>query len=281
MRETSSSTSTSSRMQFGRAGVDAGQLEQVHDHLVEPTHLPDHDVERLLGALRQVGPAAVEHFDGGCERRDRRAQLVADVGGEARLALEPGLHGVGHVVERLRQAGQIGVGLRSHAGVEAAGGDLAGSGGDTGDRSQQAAAGRPTQAPRRRAWSPRRRCPARCRSCAEHCRCRCSGIASKYWAWAAGMLMPTAMYGSPSTLNRCVAPTATGHLVHQAAEGTPSAGNAASPNSPVVGDDEEGEALACCASGSEPGCRWLCRRGPAAEQGRAHQRGVRDRLGFG
>ena len=31
------------------------------------------------------------------------------------------------------------------------------------------------------------------------------GMASKYCAWAAGMLMPTAMNGSPLTLNRCVA----------------------------------------------------------------------------
>ena len=30
-------------------------------------------------------------------------------------------------------------------------------------------------------------------------------MASKYCAWAAGMLIPTAMNGSPLTLNRCVA----------------------------------------------------------------------------
>ena len=101
MRETSSSTSTSSRMQFGGAGVDARELEQVHHHLIEPANLPDDDVERLLGAFGQVGAAAVEHLDRGRQRGDRRSQLVADVGREASLALEPGLHRIGHLVERL------------------------------------------------------------------------------------------------------------------------------------------------------------------------------------
>ena len=48
----------------------------------------------------QVVAPGVEHLDRGRQRGERRAQLVADVGGEARLALDAALHGVGHVVER-------------------------------------------------------------------------------------------------------------------------------------------------------------------------------------
>jgi hypothetical protein len=46
-------------------------------------------------------------------------KFVADVGGEPGFALEPHLHCIGHLVERFRQAGQVGVGFRRHAGVEA------------------------------------------------------------------------------------------------------------------------------------------------------------------
>ena len=116
-------------VQLGRAGVDAGQLEQVHHHVVEAAHLADHHVQRLLRALGEVVAAAVEHLDRGGERGDRRAQLVAHVAGEAGLALDAGLHRVGHVVERAGQAVQVRVVLRRHARVEAAGGDLARRGG--------------------------------------------------------------------------------------------------------------------------------------------------------
>ena len=64
MRVTSSLDVDLLAEQLGRAGVDARQLEQVHDHLIEAAHLPDDDVERLLGAFGQIGAAPVEHFDG-------------------------------------------------------------------------------------------------------------------------------------------------------------------------------------------------------------------------
>ena len=51
--------------------VEARQLEQVQDELVEAMHLVDDDVERLLAALGQVGAPGVEHLDGGGEGGDR------------------------------------------------------------------------------------------------------------------------------------------------------------------------------------------------------------------
>ena len=65
---------------------------------------------------------------------------MADVGGEAGLPLDPGLHGVGHRVERVDDAGEVGVPLGGDSGVEVAGGDLAGGRTDSVERAQQPAA---------------------------------------------------------------------------------------------------------------------------------------------
>ena len=124
-------------VQVGGPGVDARQLEEVDDHGVEPPHLADDDVERLLGAVGQLAAAAVDDLGGGGQRGDRRAQLVADVGGEAGLPLDAGLHGVGHVVERVGEPVEVGVALAHDARVEVAGGDLAGGVGDPPERAQQ------------------------------------------------------------------------------------------------------------------------------------------------
>ena len=98
-------------VQVGRPGVDARQLEEVDHHGVEAAHLADDDVERLLGAVGQLAAPAVDDLGGGGEGGDRRAQLVADVGGEAGLPLDAGLHGVGHVVERVGEPVEVGVAL--------------------------------------------------------------------------------------------------------------------------------------------------------------------------
>ena len=130
----------------GRPGVDAGQLEQVDDHGVEAADLADDDVERLLGAVGELAAAAVDDLGGGGQGGDRGAQLVADVGGEAGLALDAGLDGVGHVVERVGQPVEVGVALAGDARVEVAGGDLPGGVGDPPQRSQQAPARPPPDA---------------------------------------------------------------------------------------------------------------------------------------
>ena len=133
-------------MQVGRPGVDAGQLEQVDHHRVEAAHLSDDDVERLLGAVGEIVSPAVDDLGGGGEGGDRRTQLVADVGGEAGLAFDPRLHGVGHPVERVGEPVEIGIALAGDPGVEVAGGDLPRSVGDAVERSQQAAARPPADA---------------------------------------------------------------------------------------------------------------------------------------
>ena len=58
-------------VQVGGAGVDPRQLEQVDHHVVEPADLADDDVERLLRAFRELGPAGVEHLDGCRQGGDR------------------------------------------------------------------------------------------------------------------------------------------------------------------------------------------------------------------
>ena len=85
--------------------------------------------------------APFEHVGRGLQGGDRRAQLVADVGDEPALALDAGLHGVGHAVERLHERRQVGVALGRDAGVEVAGGDLLGRLGHPAERAQQAPAG--------------------------------------------------------------------------------------------------------------------------------------------
>ena len=137
-------------VQVGGAGVDARQLEEVDDHGVEPAHLADDDVEGLLGAVGQLAAAAVDDLGGGGQRGDRGAQLVADVGGEAGLALDAGLHGIGHVVERVGELVEVGIALARDPGVEVAGGDLTGGVGDPTQRSQQTPTRPPPDARRQR-----------------------------------------------------------------------------------------------------------------------------------
>ena len=62
------------------------------------------------------------------------------------LALDAGLDGVGHLVERVGEAVEVGIALAGDAGVEVAGGDLAGGVGDAVERAQQAPARPPADA---------------------------------------------------------------------------------------------------------------------------------------
>ena len=134
-------------VQLGRAGVDARQLEEVDDHGVEAPDLADDDVERLLRAVGELAAPAVDDLGGGGQGGDRGAQLVAHVGGEAGLALDAGLDGVGHVVERVDQPVEVGVAFEGDARAQVAGGDLARRVRDPPERLDEAAARPPSRRP--------------------------------------------------------------------------------------------------------------------------------------
>ena len=75
-------------VQPDRAGVEAGDLEQVLDQALEAGDVGDQQVERRLGPLGHLVAAGLHHLDAGGQRHQRRAQLVADVGGEPGVALD-------------------------------------------------------------------------------------------------------------------------------------------------------------------------------------------------
>ena len=75
------------------AGVEAGDLEQVLDQLLEALDVGDHQVERGPRPVGHVVALVLEHLDRRGQRHERRAQLVADVGREPGVALDPLLEG--------------------------------------------------------------------------------------------------------------------------------------------------------------------------------------------
>ena len=101
-------------LEHGGAGVEAADLEQVGEQRLEPVELG----LQQLGRARRCGskPAArvVQHVAGHPDGRQRRAQLVGDVGDEPPLhpaelleLADLALQAVGHLVERRRQAGEV------------------------------------------------------------------------------------------------------------------------------------------------------------------------------
>ena len=91
---------------------------------------------------RQLVPVGLEHLDGGGQRGEGGAQLVAHVGVEAGLALDALLELVDHGVEGDGEALEVGVGrLGVEPGVELAAGDGARRPRHDGQRPQRARAG--------------------------------------------------------------------------------------------------------------------------------------------
>ena len=93
--------------QLGHAGVDPRDLEEVLDELAEPPHLLRQQVEALPCSFRHLVPPSGDHLQRGGEGRQRRPELMADVGGETGVSLDPRLEGVGHAVERDGHARQV------------------------------------------------------------------------------------------------------------------------------------------------------------------------------
>ncbi len=90
----------------------------------------------------ELVPVGLEHLQGGGQGREGRAQLVAHVGVEARLALDPLLELVDHGVEREGEAFEVRVRrLNVEPGVEVARGNGARGARHDGQRPQRAGAG--------------------------------------------------------------------------------------------------------------------------------------------
>src|SRR5581483_444011 len=94
--------------QPGRPRLQTGDLEQVEYQLLEALDLLLEHVEGRRRLLRRVPPPA-DDVDRRSDGGQRRAQLVADVGGEAGLPVDAVLQGVDHLVERGDEGGQVGV----------------------------------------------------------------------------------------------------------------------------------------------------------------------------
>ena len=109
------------------ARIEPGDLEEVLDEPLEPHHVARQQVERGLRTLGKFVASRLHHLDRRRERHQRRAQFVAHVGREPRIAFDPLLEGFGHVVERLGEDAQIGIVGRFEARVEATAGDRGGS----------------------------------------------------------------------------------------------------------------------------------------------------------
>ena len=85
--------SNSSSSRAAAPDVVAGDLQQVGDELLEVFEVRAEQVESHLGADRQLGLALAENLQRGGQGHQRRAQFVADVGGETGVALDAILQG--------------------------------------------------------------------------------------------------------------------------------------------------------------------------------------------
>ena len=132
--------------------VEAGDLEQVLDELLEAVDVGHQQVERGAGPLGHLVAAVLEHLDRGGQGHERGAQLVADVGGEAGVALDAVLEGLGHLVERLGEEVEVGVAADGQAGVEAPAGDGLGGLADVEQRGEHRGGWPRTRRGHRRGW---------------------------------------------------------------------------------------------------------------------------------
>ena len=114
-----------------------GELQEVFDEPLEVAEAADHQVERLLGAFGELVASPLERSSGERQGRHRRAQLVADIAGEAGLLFQPLQQHLGHPVERLGQTGEIGIGIVVESFLEVPRGDPSGDVRGRGQRAQR------------------------------------------------------------------------------------------------------------------------------------------------
>src|SRR5829696_7618623 len=122
------------RLQVDHGGVEAADLQQVLEQVLEPLQLAFQQHGGPLGIRRQAGPGGVDVVGGHAHRGQWGAQLVADVGDEPGLEAADVLQladllgqVVGHAVERLGQLAEVVLaGRLGDAGGQVAGRDLLG-----------------------------------------------------------------------------------------------------------------------------------------------------------
>ena len=136
------------RAEVGRLGVEDGgpgvvpaDLQQVGEQPLEAVQLGPQQLGRAGHVRREVAARLVQHVGGHLHGRQRRPQLVRDVGGEPLLQLgEPlelgdlPLEAVGHRVEAGRQAGEVVLAADGHPLLELPLGQPLGGAGRPADR---------------------------------------------------------------------------------------------------------------------------------------------------
>jgi len=128
------------KFQGSGPAVDPCDLEQVLDHLREATGLAAEQLQRLSAFDGEAGPEGGKNLDRGLQGSERRAQLMADVGGEADIALDTAGQGVDHAVEGGDQRGQVCITISRKSLIEGSLGDGAGHRGHAGEGPDQARA---------------------------------------------------------------------------------------------------------------------------------------------
>ena len=116
--------------QLGHAGVEAADLQQVGEQRLEAVELVDQQLRRARRGHLGGVDLGVQDLGGHAHRGQRRAQLVADVGGEPALQrpellelADLRLDARRHLVVRLREPGHLVVAVDRHAFVEVAVGE--------------------------------------------------------------------------------------------------------------------------------------------------------------
>ena len=130
------------QVDLGDTCLSPGDLQQIGDQLVEPVDLPLEQAQGLQSCL--VFDPAPGHRQGCGHGGQRGAELMADVGSEAGLALDPVVELGDHEVERVDQRFEVGVAVGLQPLVQFTRPDGVGGVGHSTDRSQQATAGRPS-----------------------------------------------------------------------------------------------------------------------------------------
>ena len=95
------------QVQIGHAGFDAGEVQELGDHLAHAFDFDLDAVEEFGAGGGVVGGAVLQGFDEGAEGGEGRAQLVGDVGDEV-AADGFGLAEVGEIAEEDQALAQAG-----------------------------------------------------------------------------------------------------------------------------------------------------------------------------